>query len=317
MRVRYGFSITELLIAMVLGLFLLVMVLTAFSSLSRFAKQTQQLAELQQDGQFLLSLLQNELQNVGFWGGKADVLLAATSSILAAPSPDCLNATQDSGSFPKPEQAFVTLYAKVVTSGPQLNCIPSALANSELLQLKRLIGQLQPINDLKSNRFYFETDWLHSRFVSAASADLQPLKDYYPYQHLIFYVQNQYREGEVVPVLMRKRLIRNAGGYASIATDSIIDGVERLHFEFGIDADLDGSLDYQQATTDMTELDWQQQNSRIVSIKFYVLLRAQTQDRHYRNNEVYVMGKQSFNAAGDNYRRLLISSTVFFHNSQL
>lgn len=317
MRIKHGFTMTELLIAMMLGIFSLAMVLTAFSSLSRSAKQTQQIAELQQNAQFMLSFMQNELHNMGFWGGKADLLSAASHSSLDAPDPDCFNVAIDSGSFPRVDQVFVTLYAQLVSSGRQLNCIPSALANSELLQIKRLIGQNQPIHGLKNNRFYLETDWLQSRFVSVASANLDVAKDYYPYQHLIFYLQKQYRAGEALPVLMRKRLIRNASGYASIATDSIIDGVERLHFEFGIDADLDGSLDYQQSTTEMTEQQWQQQNSRIVSIKFYVLLRALTEDRQYRNNEVYIMGKHRFSPDGDNYRRLLISSTVFFHNSQL
>lgn len=317
MQARNGFTITELLIAMLLGLFLLAMALTAFSSLSRTAKQTQQIAELQQNGQFILSLMQNELQNMGFWGGRADVLLAATTTKPDAPSPDCLNDSIDNGSFPSVDQGFVTLYAKPVTSGRQLSCIPSALKDSELLQLKRLIGQSQPVGTLKSNRFYLETDWQHSRFVSAASSGLQAEMNYYPYQHLVFYVQKQYRDGESVPVLMRKRLIRNASGHANIATDSIIDGVERLHFEFGIDADKDGSIDYQQATAEMTDLQWQQQHSRIVSIKFYALLRALKQDRQYSNNDVYSMGPHSFNADGDHYRRLLISSTVFFHNSQL
>lgn len=317
MSIRYGYSITELLIAMLLGLFLLVMALTAFSSLSRSAKQTQQIAELQQNGQFMLSLMQNELQNIGFWGGKAAVLLAATTTKPDPPSPDCFNELLDSGSFPSIDQPFVTLYAKLVSSGGQLNCIPSALKDSELLQVKRLIGQVQSFDALKSNRFYLETNWQHSRFVNAISSGLQPAMDYYPYQHLVFYVQNQWREVEFVPVLMRKRLIRNASGYASMATDSILDGVERLHFEFGIDADLDGSLDYQQATADMTAAQWQQQHSRIVSIKFYILLRALTQDRHYTNNNIYKMGSQQFNADGDHYRRLLISSTVFFHNTQL
>ncbi|WNO60000.1 PilW family protein [Rheinheimera sp. MMS21-TC3] len=317
MRIRYGYSITELLIAMLLGLLLLAIALTAFSSLSRSAKQAQQLAELQQTGQFMLSLMQNELQNIGFWGGKANVILAAETTKPDAPSPDCANDALDSGSFPSAELPFVTLYAKLVSSGGQLNCISSALKDSELLQVKRLIGQVQSLDMLKANRFYLETNWQHSRFISAASDGLQSAMDYYPYQHLVFYVQNQWREIEFVPVLMRKRLIRNASGHASMATDSIIDGVERLHFEFGIDTDADGSLDYQQATAHMTANQWQQHSSRIVSIKFYILLRALTQDKHYINNNIYKMGSHQFNANGDHYRRLLISSTVFFHNTQL
>jgi len=317
MRRLAGFTITELMIAMLLGLVLMALTITAFSSLSRSTRQTQQLAELQQNAQFAMSLLHNELANIGFWGGQADPQLASLLPLPASPAGDCVDNALDSGSFPQPDIDFITIYAKVAGAGRQLNCVPDPLAGSELLQVKRLLGQHTDIGDMRQNRFYLETNWQHSRFVAGDSADLSNRFNYFPYQHLVLYLQQQRIDGEAIPVLMRKRLARNNAGVAVISADSVLDGVERMHFEFGIDSDGDGQLNYLLGTENMTAELWQQKNNRIVSLRYHLLLRARLPDPKYTNEQQYNMAGHQFDAAGDHYRRLLIRSTIFFHNAAL
>jgi type IV pilus assembly protein PilW len=317
MRHSAGFTLTELMIAMLLGLMLMALTVTAFSSLSRSARQTQQLAELQQKAQLAISLLHNELANVGFWGGRSNPRLASRFSVPASPSRDCVNNALDSGSFPQPNTDFLTLYARVANGGRQLNCLPDPLAQSELLQIKRLLGQPTDISDIRQNRFYLETDWAHSRLVDSTSGALSNRYHYFPYQHLVFYLQRQRVDGELIPVLMRKRLARNNAGMAVISTDSVLDGVERMHFEFGIDSDADGQLNYSLTTEEIPAALWQQKTGRIISLRYHLLLRARLPDPQYINNQRYNMAGHQFDAAGDHYRRLLISSTIFFRNAAL
>lgn len=310
-----GMSLVELLITMLLSLLLLGFILNIFLAMTTSSRQVRQLAQLQQNGQFLISLFHNELQNMGFWAGHT---LADMNTIVdanpAVPDGDCVSAETDSGSFPRPEKLFIPVFAKTVSSGRQLNCIPNAIAGTELLQLKRAIGLKTASTELRQNRFYLESDWPKLRFVSQASTALQQNADYYPYQHVVFYLQQQTVDGNNVPVLMRKRLIRAASGEASISTDSVLDGVERLHFEFGIDSDGDGQLNYYLPTNVMTTEQWQQQTLNIISVTFYLLLRSNDEDRRYRNTQQYSLGHVTFIAPGDHYRRLQLSSTVFFQN---
>ena len=63
--------------------------------------------------------------------------------------------------------------------------------------------------------------------------------------------------------------------------------------------------------------DWQQDSSRIISVRYYALLRARQPDPAYTNQQRYEMGSKQFDAAGDHYRRLLVSSTIYFHNAAL
>ena len=310
-----GFSLVELLIAMLLGLLLLGFTVQIFASLAASTRQSQQLAQLQQNGQLALNLLHNELQNSGFWGGVSLNDITAAVVDIAAPAPDCVEDEIDTGSFPVSGETFASIYARVAAPGRQLNCLTSLAADSEILQLKRAIGLAVSRDEMRSNRFYIAPHWQQSRFISRDSANLEADSLFYPYQHLVFYIQNQRVDEQTVPVLMRKRLVRSASGAARIATDSLIDGVERLHFEFGIDANLDGRLNYMLPTTAMSSEHWQQQLGHIVSIRFYILVRSTLPDPHYVNQQVYQMGATRFEAPDDHYRRLLLAGSVYFTNA--
>ena len=310
-----GFSLVELLIAMLLGLVLLGFTVQIFITLAASSRQSQQLAQLQQNGQLALTLLNNELQNTGFWGGVSLNDISEATVEIEPPAPDCVEAELDSGSFPVAGQVFTSLYGKVATSGRQLNCLTSLAVDSEVLQLKRAIGLAVNSAELRPNRFYVSPHWQQSRFVSQDSPGLEVDSVHYPYQHLVFYIQNQRVDGQTIPVLMRKRLVRSATGSARIATDSIIDGVERLHFEFGIDSDADGRLNYTLPTALMRREHWQQQQGQIVSIRFYILVRSTFPDPSYVNQQVYQMGASRFEAPDDHYRRLLLAGSVYFNNA--
>ncbi len=310
-----GFSLVELLIALLLGLLLLGFTVQIFASLMVSSRQSQQLAQLQQNGQLALNLLHNELQNTGFWGGVAPDQISMAGADSAMPAPDCREDDLDSGSFPVSGQPFVSLYAKVAAPGRQLNCLTSLAPDSEVLQLKRAVGLAVSAAELRPNRFYIAPHWQQSRFIDQDSAGLEADRVFYPYQHLVFYVQQQRVDGQYIPVLMRKRLVRSVSGSARIATDSVIDGVERLHFEFGIDANQDGRLNYMLPTGMMNNEHWQQQHGRIVSIRFYILLRSTLADPHYLNQQSYQMGASRFEAPDDHYRRLLLAGSVYFTNN--
>ncbi|MDX3774356.1 PilW family protein [Chromatiaceae bacterium AAb-1] len=312
MNISRGFSVAEVLIVLLLSAGLLAMTTGVLNNLLRSSRQIQQLNQLQQNAQLVLSLFHNELQHAGFWGGVSLNDIRDSASSVVAPAVDCLLPQIDSGSFPAPDSGFIPLYAATAAGGRQLNCISDAIAGSEFLQIKRLGGQILLSDELRTNRFYFYSEWPQGQFVSAATGNSGW---YFPYQHQVFYLQRQQGPDGSVPVLMRKRLIRNQSGQATMTTDSVLDGVERLHFEFAIDSDLDGQADYVLATDKMQLQHWQQQQARILGIRFHILLRSTSPDHNYVNTLHYQMGEQLFDAPADHYRRLLLTSSITFQNS--
>lgn len=317
MKHSYGFTLTELLISAALSTVVLSMAALAFNAVIQSTRQAQQLAELQQNAQLLMNLFNNELANTGFWGGRSAPEQALLHTLPELPAGDCVKDALDSGSFPQTAMPFVTLYAEIATGGRQLGCLTNVLPNTELLQLKRLLGAQTLISELRQNRFYLETDWQHSRFVASDSPGLNEQHWYFPYQHLVFYLQQQQIDDQMVPVLMRKRLTRNPAGRAVISTDSVLDGVERMHFEFGVDTDADGQVNYVAATEHIPADIWQHANSKIISMTYHFLLRSRQPDTSFVNQQRYVMGQYQFDAQGDHYRRMLISSSIYFPNVTL
>lgn len=311
-----GFTLLEVLISLTLGLVLTSFLLGTLFATQQSNRQTQQLVQLQQNSQMLLSLFQSELQNMMFFAGRSLADLASTSHQLPPVLGDCV-AGVDVGSFPIQGQSYLTLYAEQVKTQNTLICLSQAKVGSELLQLKRIVGNSVSATQMKANRFYFENSAAASSFVTSSSAELVPDSLYWPFSHQVFYIAEQRHNDKKIPVLMRKRLIRNAAGQAVMSVDSILDGVERMHFEFGLDANLDGQVDYYLSTAQMLPEHWKQQNRRIINIKFYLLLRSIDEDFSYQNNQLYQMGHEWFKAPSDPFRRLLVSSSVAFSNTRL
>ncbi|KKL03008.1 prepilin-type N-terminal cleavage/methylation domain-containing protein [Rheinheimera mesophila] len=311
-----GFTLVELLISLTLGLVLMAFLIGTLFATQQSNRQTQQLVQLQQNSQMLMTVFQAELPNLMFFAGRSLADVASATHQLAPVLGDCA-ADFDAGSFPVQGQPYLGLYAQLVEQHHHLACLNQPKAGSELLQFKRIVGVSLTATQMRQNRVYFETSPATSQFVTSSSANLMPDSSYWPYSHQVFYIAEQKHSGKVIPVLMRKRLIRNAAGQNLMTTDSVLDGVERMHFEFGLDGNLDGQVDYYLATRQMQLAHWQQQKHRIINIKFYVLLRSLDEDFSYQNNQLYQMGQEWFKAPSDPFRRLLVSSSVAFSNTRL
>ena len=131
------------------------------------------------------------------------------------------------------------------------------------------------------------------------------------YQHHIYYV----RSG--LPVLMKWRLT------TQMINEPIVDGIERIYFMYGVSTVTNPALPgfgvvnaYVSAANMTTEL-WNNTNSRILSVKVYVLARSLLPDNDYDNENTYTLGDQAPYTPADNFRRLLLSSTVTLYNSEI
>ncbi|MCC5826455.1 PilW family protein [Alkalimonas sp.] len=309
---QYGLSLVELMIAATLALSLLAVLLTTTSKQAQMSRETMQLAMLQQQGQLLLNLLQTELQHLGFWAGFHLEQIRRLQGPSDAVIGDCIRLPLDSGSFPQDAALLIPLYAEF-GAGHGLSCLGHAAEHSSILQFKRLLAQPLSQSELKPNRYYLQVDAHAMKLVDSDTASTSLKTEFWPYLHQLFYVQWQ---GDM-PVLMRKRLVRSNNGKPRIHTDSVMDGVEMLYFEFGIDSTFDGRANYFLPLQQMQAEHWYQESGRIVAISYYLLLRSLEADRQYLNEQWYPMGQSGFQAPGDHYRRLPLQGTQYFHNVAL
>ena len=94
--------------------------------------------------------------------------------------------------------------------------------------------------------------------------------------------------------------------------ESLVNGVEHLHFQYGVDTDspADGSVNQYLNAISVTNGNlW----NRVRAVRFWVLVRANCQESGYTDTATYQLGDITY-SPGDHYRRALYSSTVALRN---
>ena len=131
---QQGFTVIELLVAAVLGLFVLGSVLHIFSETKKSYRVQDALARLQENGQFALELLAKDIRMAGYLGCSSKVQLKNT---LKTP----LDFIYD---FAVPLQGFdatsATAWTPAITTAIAA-AIPSAIGGSDIITLRRADDQ--------------------------------------------------------------------------------------------------------------------------------------------------------------------------------
>ncbi len=307
-RSNLGFLLLQQLIVLLLSALLLLMLSSAFVVQWRAFQQQSQLTLLHQTAIQSHTLLQRELSQSGFWAGLGLAQVKPPQPTILVQG-DCHSTGTDSGSFPLAGQTWLTLYAGTVGAANTPVCLTNAVKQSDFIQVKHLAGDPLQLADLRTNRSYLEQSGLSGRFIRSGDAGLNTQFWYWPYRHELYYVAKQTLAGQSVPVLMRKRLVRNQQGNLTMDTAAVLDGVEMIAVEIGLDLDADGLAEQFIPASQMAAASWAQRQT-IRQIRYFVLLRALQAEMGYHNHLHYQLGQRQFQARGDPYRRLLISSSV-------
>ena len=330
-RKHQGFTLLEIFIALSIGLILIGGVLSVFVGVKTTTIETSSYGELQENGRFAISILTDDLRRQNFWGDFSGVLNTSNLNIIPPSNAanGCRGEGDNNGSFPQNiPGSFRTLWANEVTSTYIMNdCIKNAgydstkagKFNSDVIQIKRAIATPIVEGNINKERFYIRSNLTSASIFAGNITTIPTLIEsrIWEYQHHIYYVREDATgvSGQVVPVLVQGRLQNKA---TRMTFDLLIEGIERIHFMFGVDTDGDGVVNGYISSDKMQDDYWDNLNNiSIVAVKLYVLARALRPDNSYSNNNVYQMGDKSFDADGDNYRRLLFSSTVSLHNARV
>ncbi len=320
-----GFTLLELMIAMVVSLFLLGGVMFTYLSMKVTTTDTVEMGELQETGRIALDILGKDLAMTGFFGRlNTDSLAFSDVSAVTTPATDC-GLGPNNASFPDPTAStnFRTIYGVTAQAANTLTCISDAVVGSDVLQIKRASGSDVSGAPTDSNQFYVETTLGDARFIAGGATAVDvPGTGVWPYEHHVYYVSEQTYASNgqniTVPVLMRKRLTVSGG----MVSESILEGVENIRFVYGVDQNGDGDVDAYRDANQMTAVDWEQSGTtKIKTVEVSVLVRATSPDNNSTiTNQTYVLGgdaaaTQRELTFDDNYRRMVFVSTFKLNNS--
>jgi len=317
-----GLSLVELLIAMLLGLLLSAGMVSVYLGSKQNYFYEEQLARLQENGRYAMRLLQRELSMAGFFGGVVGMEVVTPVPVGA----DCgAGDWALDGTHPvelvndhRGQSVPVSLYATV------FSCLDGAdiVLFTDLVSIKRTAADPSwrdglPAADLGRSaveQWYLRlVDGLEPQWKKLRAIDLSQAAtgsgslSYWEAISRVFYIRRYSDSGDknnAVPTLCMENLAGSA-----MTTRCLVEGVENMQLEFGIDTDADGVANRYTVAPGGAEME------RAVSARIHLLLRSISAIAGYRDQRSYRLGQRVVAARHDGFLRRVFSTTVQLRNA--
>jgi type IV pilus assembly protein PilW len=312
-----GFSLVELMVALVITLILLAGIGQIFLSSKKSYTLQNSLSRIQESGRYAMDVLTQDLRRAGYWGGNADIT--------------AITGTQDqfteTGTCAASSTNWVRMLDKKVfglndTRGTY-GCLPATTMPPHDILVTRFAAPWQvggtTTPSFEADHFYLRSSLFEGRlFVGSEEASNTIVAPAVKTSELVaraYFINPATNTatnrcgGGAVPSLYRLGLVNGTPTVEEVAY-----GVEALQVQYGIDSapapDGDDSVDSYVDAAGPTDAMWDQ----VVAVRIWLLVRAECPDTGYTNSTIYSMAGADLPAFNDSYRRKLYTSTVRLRN---
>jgi type IV pilus assembly protein PilW len=313
-RRQSGWSLVELMISLTIGLILLAGITTLI------VKQNQTRTELEKDsqqienGRYAIQLLHDDIEHAAFYGEYA---LPTTTTFDATVNP-CVVGTAGWVSATPAVPVGLQGYAGAATDPTPTTCLDNYKANTDVLVIRRTTSDAPiAVAAATAGTAYLQVsrcDTDTSPFIIGTGGfvlkqkDCTTLATLRKYIVRIYYISSCNECGtDTIPTL---KMVELTNGTSALRP--LVEGIEDMQFDYGIDATGDGSSD--SYTTAPAAADWQ----NVMSVRVNILARNKETSPGYTDNKSYGLSGVSGVPAvspGGNYRRHVYNEVVRMVNS--
>ncbi|MEL7449663.1 MAG: PilW family protein [Pseudomonadota bacterium] len=321
-----GVTLIELMVAMAIGVVLIGGALYVFTE-SRAAMQvSDSLSRMQENARFALNTIEPDIRMAGFWGlhNESSQIVGRTNAAgEIAPMDSCgigwaMNLDVPIEGFNAGAPPWVP---------PWNDCIGDAdhQDNTDLLAVRHARRSV-PAN-LQPGRIYIRSDELPRGELFIG--DAQPAsfstnaENHQLETHAYFVSPSTFAGQDTVPSL-RQLVLTDNGNAPIVENREIINGVEDMQIQFGIDTDVRGApgrhsvnryVNADNPLLDPADPAFNPDN-RIIAVRIWLLMRSDTPELGFTDDRTYVYGDREFTPEGADaeFRRLLVSRTIFLRN---
>ncbi len=324
------------MVALVLGLLLSAGIINIYAESKRNFSNEEEAARMQENGRYALGLLKRELTLAGFMGGASNPEQLDTA--VAIGGTDCSSLWALDAKYQVPATSppvyeknaidLVNNYSSSLTSVLNVSfsgCITAADVQSgtDIVSVKRTAGDFTLRNGVfntsitaaATNQWYLryvpdfsDASWVYlggSGVIPSAEVGTNTGIDYWQYSAKVFYIQSySSASGDGVPTLCSEALVG-----ANMQKECLVEGIEDMQIEFGVDSDGDGVPNRFETAPDADEL----VNS--VAARIYLLVRSVNTAAGHTDNKAYVLGAKNVAAKNDGFLRKVFSTSVQLRNS--
>jgi type IV pilus assembly protein PilW len=335
-----GFTLVELMVAILLGLFLIVGLISLLVSTVTSRSELDKTGRQIENGRYALQVLSEDIQMAGFVGASA-----STAFETVAPTPCPANvAALGYFAMTSPGTSTVPLPVQGLSSTP--SCISNVMAGTAMLVVTRVNTSVVSPAAAVAAEAYLQVstcanDTLPFAAASGASAASFPLmqKDCLAtklaplrkiVQHVYFVSPCNVCGTDTVPTLKMAEYLEG-----EMKITALVEGIENLQFDYGIDMDANGSPDCytsNPASPPASEIavgvcpqttppyDWTAAMTNwanVMAIRIHVLARNTETSSTWTDARTYEMGL-AVPAAGpfnDHIKRHVYSTVARLYNS--
>lgn len=312
---QHGFNLVELMVAMVIGVFLIAGALRVYTQSQAALLVSEQSARLQETARYALSVIEQDIRAVGLWG-----LTNEADDIANRGAPgDTTVFTVDDSCF---NNYAVDLDAAILgannanpTNAP---CVPPASyqANSDQL-LVRHAQAAEVTGALETGRLYVQSDANSGAVFVGPNAPTSPSVEAIitPLTSNLYWVSSSSDNDAQIPSL-RRNVLGVTGTSTAVIDEEVIAGVEDLQIQYGVDNTGDGSVDIYDDFDNIAD------PSQIMVVRVWLRVRALNQEVGFIDDATYVYSDNVYvpgdlNDESDRYRRLLVTKTIELRNRRL
>ena len=313
-----GLSLVELMVAMAIGVFLIAGAITVFGKTRDLYRTNEDAARLQEVARYAMSTIEADVRMANYWGLNSRPDLVSNT---VAPT-DYDTACGDDWAVAVRRFIDGANGDGVTTYAGYLGCAPTAGTAddvADILTVRRAgVVPLTPA----------QTAALDGRLKVATTRVQATLFDgpampsgFLQVRELItrsYYVVADPAPADPLvgqPALRRKNLT-STGGAIDVDDQLIIEGIEDLQFQVGVDsdADVDQDADYYMDPANLeTSLG---PGDAVVAVRIWLLVRSNRQEVGFTDDRTYQYADRAAFSPGDPFRRLLVSKTIHLRNTR-
>lgn len=312
-----GFSVVELMVAMMLSMTLGVAVVSVFINNSHSFSQDENVSRMSDEARFALREVAFDISMAGNYG-ELHVPAIVTPDAALSIGVDCGPSGQVNWMYRTVEAVSGETHSIAAidnATNAQVIAAHSCFVAGELLEgtdvvsIKRVAGA--EAGALRAGGVYLRTNGTvgllfrapapaaPSVVVGVPRADLE-------YRPSIYFIrQFANTPGDGIPTLCRK-VLRGAG--PSMTTECLATGIEDLQIEYGIDTTEDGHPNMYSTNPTLTDI------QSVVSARIFLLARTTDIDTRYTNDKTYSISNAPDYVPADSFHRRVFSTNVSIQN---
>jgi type IV pilus assembly protein PilW len=331
-RAARGFTLVELMIAVTIGLLILAGMTSLFVRNSRSQAEIEKANRQIENGRYAIDTLTGDLRNAGFYGEFDPTPLASPPAVpdpcasslaaIRAALPLHVQGYDNGAAMPACVQdqrpgtdVLVVRHTRTCNAG-EGDC-DEAGVEGPMFQASLCNNGSELDSGNLANYYALDTDTTKLDRHRRDCTTVAPSRRYLTH---IYYVANNDKTGDGIPTLKRAEL-RVVDGTLQFVPVPLVEGIDNLQLEYGIDTNGDGKADLfssdpggANGCSDATcaVSNWR----NVVTVKLNLLARSTEATQGYSDSRKYVLGRKAdgtdnqVGPANDGFKRHVFQSQV-------